>query len=188
MSSTIENQIMRFNHLITREQERLNQQEKIPKLFSFVSSGQANQYPGSCDEISEILNKRQSFVENRKALIDDILFILHNTIRSIVESDCEEEKKVQIVKTLEENKALCSKRARHLHELDLLYQSILIEPAIIKLEDGERGDPDHFHIFINPSTDLSQEEGDLLTVSWWKLLERLEEKFATPLELKTISE
>jgi len=175
--------IHQYNRLLQQHQEQLNQQKNIPTLSSFLHNGPGPDFPGAEENISVILDRRKNLLLEKHAILGDVLFILHDAIQVFLTSELAEQERIEIIKILEDNKLMIEQRILLLSKLGRIYASCIIEPGRIAITDGEKLDPTHFRIFIDPTTNLSPEAAQALLGSWQSQLLELETQLTHTLQL-----
>lgn len=139
-----------------------------------IASGGYTNYPGDGDEMEEIVETNLDIVENKIAIADEAVFIMKNNWDTIDESKRPiAEQNMQKLQDILENLRL----------LKDLYESLIVEPGVIIIEDGEREDPESFHIEIDPPTSLSPKQASELAANWLELLKKSEKLAAEELSL-----
>lgn len=170
--------IQEINQKLERKVLQLAPQANQLNFSAFLTSpkksGSYINYPGDSDEMEEILENNLDIVENKIALADEAYFILKNNWDQIAESKQE---------AARANMAKIQELANNLRRLKDLYESLIVEPGVILIEDGEREDPESFHIEIDPPTSLSKKQAEEVTKNWKSLLIQVEAAVATELNL-----
>ncbi|MBS0623106.1 MAG: hypothetical protein JSS62_00625 [Verrucomicrobia bacterium] len=180
--------ILKTNALLEQHQQRLNQTKGLASLSSFLHDEQDHSFAGTCDAMTDLLEKRKNLLLEKNALLQDILFILHHSIRSFLESDLSDQEKTEIIHALEENKLKIEQRCELLKNLEAIYLSIMIEPASVAIPDGEKEDPTRFRVVIDPQPSLSAQQGTDLLNSWQQQISSLETTMDTILQLQKLPE
>lgn len=172
----------KVNEILEQKQQKLNQAYPQP----FYSYLQGKDYVGSCDAVTVSLESRKNALLEQHAILDDVSFVLHHSIRMFLELDVTDKEQTDIVKTLKENKALVEKQAGVLKKLQEIYRSLLIEPGILQLPDVEREDPTRFRVLFEPATILTEAERRTWSANWQQQLAEFEHIMDHPPQFKKI--
>lgn len=168
------NSILWANHLLDQHELQLHQLESTPPLAPRLCRDTSQQYLGRWEEIANVIKARLEFIQSRRILLENLIFMLHDTIHHFVSLSGPEELRNACVKTLNQNKLLIHQRIEDLTALEQVYQSLTIEPGILSLPNGEHADPFHFRVHILPPSSFSIEKKEHMHAHWLEELLRLE--------------
>ncbi len=170
--------IHEINSKLEKKALQLAPQANQLNFSAFLTSpkivGSYTNYPGDGDEMQTMLESNLDIVENKIALADEAYFILKNNLKEIDEAKQPATKELMLK---------IQELVANLHTLKDLYESMIVEPGIILIDDGEREDSDSFHVEINPPTYLSKEQATKISKNWKTLLTQTEESVSAQLNL-----
>ncbi len=188
---TIQKQFAKeMNMKLESHELRIAPQPNQLNLFSFLGTskqaGSYTNYPGNSDEIEQMIDNNRDIVENKVAAADETVFMIKNALQALENQQIDEDHKRQLSETLKANQGLLEQLATNLRHLDKIYESLIIEPGVILIDDGEREDPESFHLVIDPPTSISQEEKANIEQNWKTLLEKYEAAVNTHITLTNL--
>ncbi|MCH9609334.1 MAG: hypothetical protein S4CHLAM45_04750 [Chlamydiales bacterium] len=139
-----------------------------------TEAGAYTNYPGQMDKMCEILDANLDIAENKIASADDAIFIYKNNWNTI------DKDKIPVI---EENLKKLQELRENLQMLKDLYESFIVEPGVILITDGEREDPDTFHLSIDPPTSVTRGKREEIIKNWQHLLIEAENAVSKELSL-----
>ncbi len=175
--------ILKVNHLLEQHEHQFHQLEPVPPLYPNLHQDHTREFVGRWLDISDQIQARLEFIQSRRVLLEDLMFLLHDTVRMFSAYTEPEVLRNRCIKILDQNKRLIQQRIQDLTSMEQLYHSITIEPGVLSLPNGEQSDPSHLRIRILPPSSVSVQEARHLNIHWWDELVRQESLLSARLPL-----